>query len=135
RVGGAQAVAAMAYGTETVPKIDKIFGPGNSWVTAAKALVDADPDGAARDFPAGPSEVLVIADETANPVFVAADLLSQAEHGVDSQVLLLTTSERVAARAIAEIDVQKARLPRQTIVAGALEHSAAIVVETLDDAL
>src|SRR5690606_33411680 len=85
RVGGAQAVAAMAYGTETIPKVDKIFGPGNTWVTAAKALVDRDPAGAARDFPAGPSEVMVIADDAANPGFVAADLLSQAEHGIDSQ--------------------------------------------------
>ncbi len=92
KLGGAQAVAAMAYGTATVPKVDKIFGPGNTWVTEAKAQVDRDPAGAARDFPAGPSEVLVIADASANAAFVASDLLSQAEHGADSQVLLLTTS-------------------------------------------
>ncbi|MGI9203044.1 MAG: histidinol dehydrogenase, partial [Woeseiaceae bacterium] len=92
KIGGAQAIAGMAYGTETVPKVDKIFGPGNSWVTTAKRLIAGDPTGAAIDMPAGPSEVLVIADETADPSFVAADLLSQAEHGADSQVMLLTTS-------------------------------------------
>ncbi|HEX7080283.1 MAG TPA: histidinol dehydrogenase [Gammaproteobacteria bacterium] len=135
RVGGAQAIAAMAYGTETVPKVDKIFGPGNSWVTAAKALVDADPDGAARDFPAGPSEVLVIADETANAAFVAADLLSQAEHGADSQVLLVTTSANLAAQVAGEVAAQKARLTRREIVDAALAHSAAIVVDDLDTAL
>ena len=93
KLGGAQAIAAMAYGTKSVPKVDKIFGPGNTWVTEAKAQVDRDPAGAARDYPAGPSEVLVIADDSANAAFVAADLLSQAEHGADSQVLLVTTSE------------------------------------------
>ena len=90
KLGGAQAIAALAYGTETVPKVDKVFGPGSVWVTEAKAQVDRDPYGAARDYPAGPSEVLVIADASADPAFVAADLLSQAEHGADSQVLLLT---------------------------------------------
>ena len=92
KVGGAQAIAAMAYGTETVPKVAKIFGPGNAWVTSAKTLVSTDPAGAAIDMPAGPSEVLVIADESASAEFVASDLLAQAEHGVDSQVMLVTTS-------------------------------------------
>ena len=92
KMGGAQAIAAMAYGTETVPKVDKIFGPGNSWVTEAKQQISQDPAGAACDMPAGPSEVMVIADSSANPAFVAADLLSQAEHGSDSQVILIATS-------------------------------------------
>ncbi len=129
KLGGAQAIAALAYGTATVPKVDKVFGPGSTWVTEAKAQVDRDPAGAARDYPAGPSEVLVIADALANPVFVAADLLSQAEHGEDSQVLLITTSGELAVAVAAQIDAQKARLPRQGVVDGALAHSAAIVVE------
>ena len=108
KLGGAQAVAAMAYGTESVPKVDKVFGPGKRWVTAAKAVVDRDPAGAARDFPAGPSEVMVVADDGADPAFVAADLLSQAEHGPDSQVLLVTTSRRPAEPAAAEVAGQKA---------------------------
>jgi histidinol dehydrogenase len=131
KLGGAQAVAALAYGTETVPKVDKIFGPGNTWVTEAKAQVDRDPAGAARDYPAGPSEVLVIADTSANAAFVASDLLSQAEHGVDSQVLLLTTSAELAAAVVAEIETQKARLTRRAIVDGALASSSAIVVPDL----
>jgi histidinol dehydrogenase len=131
KLGGAQAVAALAYGTETVPKVDKIFGPGNTWVTEAKAQVDRDPAGAARDYPAGPSEVLVIADASANAAFVASDLLSQAEHGVDSQVLLLTTSAELAAAVVAEIDKQKARLSRRAIVDGALASSSAIVIPDL----
>ncbi|HEX6996120.1 MAG TPA: histidinol dehydrogenase [Gammaproteobacteria bacterium] len=135
RIGGAQAIAAMAYGTESVPKVYKIFGPGNTWVTAAKALVDADPLGAARDFPAGPSEVLVIADDSANPEFVASDLLSQAEHGADSQVLLITTSRRLAAAVAAEVDAQKAKLSRRETVDGALAHSSIIVVDDLDTAV
>jgi len=135
RIGGAQAVAAMAYGTETVPKVDKIFGPGSTWVTAAKDLVDADPNGAARDFPAGPSEVLVIADDSANAAFVASDLLSQAEHGVDSQVLLITTSRRLAEAAADEVERQKARLSRGAAVEGALSHSSIIVVEDLGTAI
>jgi histidinol dehydrogenase len=134
KLGGAQAVAALAYGTETVPKVDKIFGPGNTWVTEAKAQVDRDPAGAARDYPAGPSEVLVIADANANAAFVASDLLSQAEHGVDSQVLLLTTSAELAAAVVAEIDEQKARLTRRAIVDGALASSSAIVVPDLPTA-
>jgi histidinol dehydrogenase len=134
KLGGAQAVAAMAYGTASVPKVDKIFGPGNTWVTEAKAQVDRDPAGAARDYPAGPSEVLVIADAGANPVFVASDLLSQAEHGADSQVLLLTTSRELAGATLAEIDRQKARLDRRELVEGALAASSAIVVEDLPTA-
>jgi histidinol dehydrogenase len=131
KLGGAQAIAAMAYGTESVPKADKVFGPGNRWVTAAKAVVDRDPAGAARDFPAGPSEVMVIADDTAEPAFVAADLLSQAEHGRDSQVLLVTASARLADAAAAEVERQKSRLSRETIVDGALAHSSVIVVDGL----
>ena len=134
KLGGAQAVAAMAYGTATVPKVDKIFGPGNTWVTEAKAQVDRDPAGAARDFPAGPSEVLVIADASANPAFVASDLLSQAEHGADSQVLLLTTSAPLAEAVAREIEAQKARLPRRDLVEGALRHSSTIVVADLTTA-
>jgi histidinol dehydrogenase len=135
KLGGAQAIAALAYGTETVPKVDKIFGPGNTWVTEAKAQVDRDPEGAARDYPAGPSEVLVIADATANAAFVASDLLSQAEHGVDSHVLLLTTSEELAAAVATQIEEQKARLTRRAIVEGSLANSGAIVVPDLPTAL
>jgi histidinol dehydrogenase len=132
KLGGAQAVAALAYGTETVPKVDKIFGPGNTWVTEAKAQVDRDPAGAARDYPAGPSEVLVIADASANAAFVAADLLSQAEHGADSQVLLLTTSAELAAAVVEEVGRQKARLTRNAIVDAALASSSTIVVPHLE---
>jgi histidinol dehydrogenase len=131
KLGGAQAIAAMAYGTQSVPKVDKIFGPGNTWVTEAKAQVDRDPAGAARDYPAGPSEVLVIADASANPVFVAADLLSQAEHGADSQVLLITTSRELGQAVAVAIETQKARLPRRELVEGALAHSSTIVVDDL----
>jgi histidinol dehydrogenase len=131
KIGGAQAIAALAYGTESVPKVDKIFGPGNTWVTEAKAQVDRDPAGAARDYPAGPSEVLVIADAAANPTFVAADLLSQAEHGEDSQSLLLTTSFELARAVIAAVEAQKARLTRRRLVESALEHASAIVVADL----
>ena len=134
KLGGAQAVAALAYGTETVPKVDKIFGPGNTWVTEAKDQVDRDPAGAARDYPAGPSEVLVIADESANPRFVAADLLSQAEHGTDSQVLLVTTSGALAAAVEDQLTEQRARLTRGDLVDGALAHSSLIVVESLEQA-
>lgn len=131
KLGGAQAIAAMAYGTESVPKVDKIFGPGNTWVTEAKAQVDRDPAGAARDYPAGPSEVLVIADERANAAFIASDLLSQAEHGADSQVLLLTTSAELAQGVAAALETQKARLSRHQLVEGALAHSSTLVVEDL----
>jgi histidinol dehydrogenase len=135
KLGGAQAIAAMAYGTESVPKVDKIFGPGNTWVTEAKAQVDRDPAGAARDYPAGPSEVLVIADAGANPAFVAADLLSQAEHGADSQVLLVTTSVELGRAVIAAVTAQKARLTRGKLVEGALAHSSVIVVDDLGTAV
>jgi histidinol dehydrogenase len=134
KLGGAQAVAAMAYGTESVPKVDKIFGPGNTWVTEAKAQVDRDPAGAARDYPAGPSEVLVIADANANAAFVASDLLSQAEHGADSQVLLVTTSVDLGRAVMAAVDNQKARLTRGKLVEGALANSSVIVVADLDTA-
>jgi histidinol dehydrogenase len=134
KLGGAQAIAAMAYGTKSVPKVDKIFGPGNTWVTEAKAQVDRDPAGAARDYPAGPSEVLVIADESANAAFVAADLLSQAEHGPDSQVLLLTTSAKLGRAVIAAVTKQKARLKRANLVEAALKSSSVIIVDKLDTA-
>ena len=135
RIGGAQAIAAMAYGTESVPKVSKIFGPGNSWVTSAKTLVSGDPAGAAIDLPAGPSEVLVIADADASAEFVAGDLLSQAEHGVDSQVMLLTTSEALARDVDAEIASQLEQLSRAEIACKALENSRAIVVADIDDAI
>jgi histidinol dehydrogenase len=131
KLGGAQAIAALAYGTQTVPKVDKIFGPGNTWVTEAKAQVDRDPAGAARDYPAGPSEVLVIADAAANAAFVASDLLSQAEHGVDSQVLLVTTSAELADAVVTQVGRQKAGLARRAIVDAALANSSAIVVPDL----
>jgi histidinol dehydrogenase len=135
KIGGAQAIAAMAYGTETVPKVCKIFGPGNSWVTAAKSIVASDPAGAAIDMPAGPSEVLVIADAHASAEFVAADLLSQAEHGVDSQVLLLTTSLAVANQVEAAVASQLKALPRAAIAREALGNSRIIVVEDIDSAI
>jgi len=135
KVGGAQAIAAMAYGTDTVPKVDKIYGPGNAWVTCAKALVSADPDGAAIDMPAGPSEVLVIADDDASPEFVAADLLSQAEHGVDSQVMLVTTSIDLATNVRQEIDSQLSDLSRAEIANAAINNSRAIVVDDIATAV
>lgn len=128
KLGGAQAVAAMAYGTATIPKVDKIFGPGNAWVTAAKQIVAADPAGAALDMPAGPSEVLVIADDSARPAFVAADLLAQAEHSEDAQVLLVTTSRRLAESCVAEVARQLAVLPRRAIAARAIAGSRVLVV-------
>ena len=135
KVGGAQAIAAMAYGTESVPRVCKIFGPGNAWVTCAKTLVSTDADGAAIDMPAGPSEVLVIADDAASAEFVAADLLSQAEHGVDSQVVLLTTSSELAKQVVAELDEQLALLSRAEIAAAALANSRIVMVESLDSAI
>ena len=135
KVGGAQAIAAMAYGTESVPRVCKIFGPGNAWVTCAKALVSTDADGAAIDMPAGPSEVLVIADDDASAEFVAADLLSQAEHGVDSQVVLLTTSSELAEQVVGELDRQLALLSRVEIASAALANSRIVVVESLDSAI
>lgn len=131
KIGGAQAVAAMAYGTPSVPKVVKVFGPGNAWVTCAKSLVSADPDGAAIDMPAGPSEVLVIADDSASAEFVASDLLSQAEHGVDSQVVLVTTSERVADAVEAQVEEQLGFLSRADIARGSLQHARVVVVDDL----
>lgn len=133
-VGGAQAIAAMAYGTETIPKVNKIFGPGNSFVTEAKKQVSADFRGAAIDMPAGPSEVLVIADETANPAFAASDLLSQAEHGPDSQVVLLSTNPNYGNEVLAEVEKQVALLSREDIVTKALDKSIAIVCSSLEEA-
>ncbi|SNR15939.1 histidinol dehydrogenase [Tenacibaculum jejuense] len=124
KVGGAQAVGAMTYGTETIPQVYKIFGPGNQYVTKAKEL--AQQSGVAIDMPAGPSEVLVIADETCNPSFVAADLLSQAEHGVDSQVILLSDSETVISEVNKEVEKQLAALPRNEIAQKALENSRSL---------
>ncbi len=135
KVGGAQAIAAMAYGTETIPKVYKIFGPGNAWVTNAKTQVSADPDGAAIDMPAGPSEVLVIADRNASAEFVAADLLSQAEHGVDSQVVLLTPSGELAQEVQTEIEVQLALLSRADIARQALQNSLTILVRDIETAI
>ena len=135
KVGGAQAIAAMAYGTESVPKVEKVFGPGNSWVTEAKLQASLDPEGAAQDFPAGPSEVLVIADDTANPRFVASDLLSQAEHGTDSQVILVTTSQTLADEVKGHLEDLLSALPRKKIANEALEKSAFIYVESLSQAL
>ncbi len=134
-IGGVQAIAAMAYGTASVPKCDKLFGPGNAWVTEAKQQVALDPSGAAIDMPAGPSEVLVIADADANAVFVAADLLSQAEHGRDSQVLLLSDSASLIDAVLAEIDRQVAALPRREVASESLTCSRAILVGSIDEAL
>lgn len=136
--GGAQAVAAMAYGTESISKVDKILGPGNQFVTAAKMLVSNDTSaGVSIDMPAGPSEVLVIADKSANPAFVASDLLSQAEHGVDSQVILiaidLTEKELLAIED--EVDAQARALPRMDIVRGSIEHSVTFAVQNIEEAM
>ena len=133
KIGGVQAIAAMAYGTETVPQVYKIFGPGNQYVTAAKQLVQQS--GVAIDMPAGPSEVCVLADETCNPAFVASDLLSQAEHGPDSQVLLVSTSKKVVANVEEALAAQLALLPRKDIAQKALDNSTAIVVEDMDRAI
>lgn len=130
-LGGAQAVAALAYGTETIGKVDKIFGPGNRFVTEAKQQVSQDARGAAIDMPAGPSEVLVIADDNANPVFVAADLLSQAEHGPDSQVVLVSPSEALLVNTISELKRQTALLPRAEIAKKALSNSRLILTPDL----
>lgn len=127
KIGGIQAIAAMAYGTQSVPKVYKIFGPGNQYVTAAKQLVSLKD--VAIDMPAGPSEVEVIADESANPEFIAADFLSQAEHGADSQAMLVTASEGIVGKVILAIQEQVARLPRQEITEKALKHSRIIVLK------
>ncbi|KTR89879.1 histidinol dehydrogenase [Pantoea dispersa] len=131
QVGGAQAIAALAFGTESVPKVDKIFGPGNAYVTEAKRQVSQRLDGAAIDMPAGPSEVLVIADEGATPAFVASDLLSQAEHGPDSQVILLTPSRQLADAVALAVEQQLAQLPRAATARQALESSRLIVAQDL----
>jgi histidinol dehydrogenase len=131
KVGGAQAIGAMAYGTETIPAVYKIFGPGNQYVTQAKQMVNQQ--GTAIDMPAGPSEVLVIGDEYANAAFIAADLLSQAEHGVDSQVIFVTISEKMVHHVKEEIDKQIQLLPRKAIAQQALENSISIVFKTWED--
>ncbi len=135
KLGGAQAVAAMAYGTASVPRCDKLFGPGNSWVTEAKLQVSTDPEGAAIDIPAGPSELLVIADAKADPGFVAADLLSQAEHGPDSQVILLSDSPCLLDHVAREVQAQCASLPRAAIAIQALTQSRLIQVASLAQAV
>lgn len=132
-IGGVQAIAAMAYGTETVPQVYKIFGPGNQYVTCAKQMVQEQ--GIAIDMPAGPSEVCVLADGSANAAFVAADLLSQAEHGPDSQVLLVTTDASFPQRVNTEIEKQLALLPRKELAAAALANSKAIVMDAMDNAM
>ncbi|MDX1444405.1 MAG: histidinol dehydrogenase [Gammaproteobacteria bacterium] len=134
-LGGAQAIAAMAFGTESVPGCDKLFGPGNSWVTEAKQQVALDPAGALADMPAGPSEVLVIADASASPVAVAADLLSQAEHGPDSQVILVAMDAAMAQQAMAEVDAQLQRLPRADIAGQALAQSRVFLAADRGEAL
>ena len=133
KIGGTQAIAAMAYGTESVPKVYKIFGPGNQYVTAAKQLVSLKDT--AIDMPAGPSEVEVLADETANPAFVAADMLSQAEHGVDSQSILITVHEELVDAVLEQIDIQLEKLPRKEMAKKSLENSKIIVVKTLEEAV
>ncbi|WP_298624672.1 histidinol dehydrogenase [uncultured Legionella sp.] len=135
KVGGAQAIAAMAYGTESIPKVDKIFGPGNSYVTEAKKQVSIDPYGAAIDMPAGPSEVMIMADDQANPAFVAADLLAQAEHGVDSQVILISDSIDFAAKVNQELELQLTNLSRQNIIKQSLAKSVIIVSENKEEQL
>lgn len=132
--GGSQAIAAMAYGTETVSKVDKIFGPGNQFVTKAKTIIQSTTT-TAIDMPAGPSEVLVIADETANPTFIAADLLAQAEHGMDSQSILVCTSSKIAEAVLTEIDKQLSVLPRAEIAKVAIENSYIVVTQSLEEAM
>ncbi|MDI1337106.1 MAG: histidinol dehydrogenase [Lacunisphaera sp.] len=135
KLGGAQAIAALAFGTARVPKCDKLFGPGNAFVTEAKLQVSRDAGGAAFDLPAGPSELLVIADNRANPAFVAADLLSQAEHGPDSQVVLVAFSKKFAARVLQALTKQLATLPRATIARCALERSRIFLATSRDEAV
>ena len=133
KAGGVQAIGAMAYGTESIPKVYKIFGPGNQYVMAAKQEVSLHD--VAIDMPAGPSEVAVLADETANPAYVASDLLSQAEHGVDSQSILITTSEQLINAVQEEVEKQLAVLPRKEITEKSLSHSKLILVNTIDEAI
>jgi histidinol dehydrogenase len=132
--GGAQAIGAMAYGTESITKVDKIFGPGNQFVTKAKTIIQSTTT-TAIDMPAGPSEVLVIADKTAQPEFIAADLLAQAEHGIDSQAILVATSAEIAQATLAEVERQTAVLPRAEIVRQALDNSYVVITDTLDEAM
>lgn len=129
KVGGAQAVAAMAYGTESIPKVDKIFGPGNSYVTCAKQVVSMD---VAIDMPAGPSELAILADESCRPDFVAADLLSQAEHGPDSQVILVSNSQATISKVVAEVERQISTIPRRPVAESAMQNSFAVLVNDLD---
>ncbi|MBQ0023583.1 MAG: histidinol dehydrogenase [Prevotellaceae bacterium] len=133
KAGGVQAIGAMAYGTESVPKVSKIFGPGNQFVMAAKQQVSLHE--VAIDMPAGPSEVAVVADANANPVFIAADLLSQAEHGADSQVILITTSEEMASKVSAEVDRQLALIPRMELAEKSLQYSKLIIVKDIEEAV
>jgi histidinol dehydrogenase len=133
KVGGVQAIAAMTYGTATVPKVDKIFGPGNQYVTAAKRR--AQSEGVAIDMPAGPSEVCVLADATANPAFVAADLLSQAEHGTDSQVLLVSDDALLLSRTLEQVKIRVAALGRREMAEQALSNSRAVLVDSLDEGI
>lgn len=133
KIGGVQAIGAMAYGTQSIPKVSKIFGPGNQYVTCAKRLVQQE--GIAIDMPAGPSEVCVLADNTANPAFVAADLLSQAEHGADSQVLLVTTSQDLANAVEQELDIQLSKLSRKDLAIKSLDNSTCILIENMDQGL
>ncbi|SHF22308.1 histidinol dehydrogenase [Pedobacter caeni] len=133
-VGGAQAVAAMAYGTESVPKVYKIFGPGNRYVTQAKQLIQSTTM-TAIDMPAGPSEVLVLADETANPAYIASDLLAQAEHGTDSQTILVATSQTIIENTLKQIELQIRELPRKDIAAKAIENSYAVLVDSLEEGM
>jgi histidinol dehydrogenase len=132
--GGAQAIAAMAYGTDSIPKVDKIFGPGNQYVTMAKTIIQSTTQ-TSIDMPAGPSEVLVIADETAIPAFVAADLLAQSEHGVDSQAILVSTSQSIIDQTITELEKQLPVLPRAEIAAKAIQNSYSVRVDNLADAM
>lgn len=133
KIGGAQAIAAMAYGTESIPKVDKVFGPGNSWVTLAKQLVSRD--GVAIDMPAGPSEIAVIADASADPEFVAADLLSQAEHGIDSQVILATNNENLIEKVRSALERQLENLPRKAIAQQSLNNSRIFLMSDINEAM
>jgi histidinol dehydrogenase len=134
KVGGAQAIAAMAYGTASVPKVDKIFGPGNAWVTAAKLLAANDPDGAALDLPAGPSEVLIIADGTISAEFAAADLLAQAEHSADAQAVLVTTSRELARATVQQLEQQMQHLTRTRTLQQSIRHARIFCVDSLEAA-
>jgi histidinol dehydrogenase len=135
KVGGAQSIAALAYGTKSIPKVDKIFGPGNAWVTAAKQLVASDPAGAAFDLPAGPSEVLVIADDAASPDLVAADLLAQAEHDTQAQAILVTTSRALADATVTAVNAQMRELSRRQILEKSVASSRCVVVPDMETAI